>query len=466
MFDKDIYIQRRAQLASKVGSGLILLMGNDEAGMNFKNNWYPFRQDSTFLYYAGIDLAELAVVMDLDTGVTTLFGNELTIDDIVWTGPLPSLSELATQTGIEQVRPYSDLTTVLKSAKDKGQKTHFLPAYRPEHILKLQAWLDVAPNESVSSASAVLIQAVVAMRSHKAPEEIAEMEKAVDTSNDMHTYFMRALAPGKNEMEIAGQLRAIAIAGGGDLSYPTILTSRGETLHIHARNVSLPAGALALCDAGAESPMHYAGDLTRTAPVSGTFKGVQKDMYQLILDIQLATIDACKPGVPFSEVHRLSGELLLEGLKSFNIIKGDAKEALALDAHTLFFQCGLGHMIGLDVHDMENLGEQYVGYTPDQPKNMNFGWKSLRLGRALEPGFTLTVEPGIYFIPTLIDLWKAENKLSDFINYQELDKFRDFGGIRIEDNLVITDDGYRILGSKMAAKTVADMEALHNEGLA
>jgi len=465
MFDKDIYIQRRNQLSTKVGSGLILLLGNDEAGMNFKNNWYPFRQDSTFLYYAGIDLAELAVIMDLDTGTTTLFGNELTIDDIVWTGPLPSLQELAAQTGIDQVRPYSDLAAVLRTAKDKGQKTHFLPAYRPEHTLKLQAWLDVAPDQSVSLASEALIKAVVAMRSYKAPEEIAEMEKAVDTSNDMHTYFMQALQPGKNELEIAAQLRAIAVSRGGDLSYPTILTSRGETLHIHARNVSLPAGAMALCDAGAETPMHYAGDLTRTAPVSGKFSGVQKDMYQLILDIQLATIAACKPGVPFSDVHRLSGELLLEGLKSFNIIKGDVKEALALDAHTLFFQCGLGHMIGLDVHDMENLGEQYVGYTPDQPKNMNFGWKSLRLGRALEPGFTITVEPGIYIIPTLIDLWKAENKLSDFINYQELDKFRDFGGIRIEDNLVITKEGNRILGSKMAAKTVEDMENVQRGGL-
>ena len=462
MFNKDIYTQRRKQLAAKVGSGVILLMGNDEAGMNFKNNWYPFRQDSSFLYYVGIDLAELAVVIDLATGDTTLFGNELTIDDIVWTGPLPSLQELAAKAGIDKVRPYNALEAVLKAA---GDKVHFLPAYRPEHSIKLQAWLNVPPAHSVSGASETLIKAVVSMRSYKGPEEIEEMEKAVDISNDMHSYFMRALAPGKNEMQIAGQLRALAIAAGGDLSYPIILTSRGETLHIHARNVELPGGAMALCDAGAETAMHYAGDLTRTAPVNGVFSGVQKDMYQLILDIQLATIDACKPGIPFSEVHRLSGELLLEGLKSFSIIKGDVKEALALDAHTLFFQCGLGHMIGLDVHDMENLGEQYVGYTPETPKNMNFGWKSLRLGRALEPGFTITVEPGVYFIPTLIDLWKAEHKLADFINYKELDKFRDFGGIRIEDNLVITEDHYRILGTRMAPKSIADMESIQKQGL-
>ena len=457
MFNKDIYKQRRAQLAEKVGSGMILLLGNDEAGMNFKNNWYPFRQDSTFLYYAGIDLADLAIIIDLSTGDTTLFGNELTIDDVVWTGPLPSLKEQALSVGIEKVRPYKDLETVLLANKEK---VHFLPAYRPEHVIKYQAWLGVTPDKSVSGASATLIRAVVNMRSYKAPEEIAEMEKAVDISNEMHRHFMRALQPGKTELAIAGEIRAIAIAGGGDLSYPTILTSRGETLHIHAKDTQLPAGAMALCDAGAETGMHYAGDLTRTAPVSGQYSEIQKEMYQLILDIQLKTIDACKPGIPFSEVHRLSGALLLDGLKSFNIVKGDVQEALALDAHTLFFQCGLGHMIGLDVHDMENLGEQFVGYTPDAPKNMNFGWKSLRLGRALEPGFTITVEPGIYFIPTLIDLWKAENKLNQFINYAELEKFKNFGGIRIEDNLLITKDHNRILGRKMAPKTIKDMEAI------
>ena len=460
MFHKDIYIQRRSELIKKVGDGLILLLGNDQSGMNFKNNWYPFRQDSSFLYFAGIDLAGLAITIDVETSETTLFGDVLTIDDIVWTGPLPSLHELAAEVGIAKVRPYGDLESVLSTAKNKGERTHFLPAYRPEHSLKLQKWLDVAPLDSVSAASETLIKAVVAMRAYKGPEEIKEMEKAVDTSTAMHECFMRHLQPGRNELDIAGQMRAIAIANGGDLSYPTILTSRGETLHIHARDLALPEGGIALCDAGAETAMHYAGDLTRTAPVNGKFSQVQKDMYQLILDIQLATIDACKPGVPFSDVHKLSGELLLEGLKSFNIIKGDAKEALELDAHTLFFQCGLGHMIGLDVHDMENLGEQFVGYTSEQPKNMNFGWKSLRLGRPLEAGFTITVEPGIYFIPTLIDLWKAENKLGDFINYTELEKFRDFGGIRIEDNILITETHNRILGSRMAPKSIKDMEEI------
>lgn len=462
MFHKEIYAGRREELMSKVKSGLLLLLGNDETGMNFRSNWYKFRQDSTFLYYIGIDLPHLAAVLDLEAGTTTLFGNELTIDDIVWTGPLDSLHDQGAKSGISEVRPYRDLESILKAASDKGQPVHFLPAYRDEHTLKLQHLLNISPAESVSKASGEFIRAVVSMRAYKKPEEIEQMDKAVDISAEMHEYFMRHVHPGVSELSIAGAMHGIAIAAGGDLSYPTILTTRGETLHIHARDLPMPDGAMALCDAGAETAMHYAGDLTRTAPVNGTFTQVQKDMYQLILDIQLATIDACKPGVLFKDVHALSGELLLEGLKSFGIVKGDVKEALALDAHTLFFQCGLGHMIGLDVHDMENLGEQYVGYTQESPKNMAFGWKSLRLGRALEPGFTLTVEPGIYFIPTLIDMWKAENKLSAFINYGELEKFKDFGGIRIEDNLLITEDHYRILGTKMPPKKVNDMQGFQN----
>lgn len=460
MFDKAIYANRRKTLSSKVESGLILLLGNDEVGMNFLHNCYKFRQDSTFLYYAGIDLPQLAVLIDVDNDTTTLFGNELTIDDIVWTGPIESLQDQGAKSGIQTVKPYNELSALLKAAASKGQTVHFLPPYRDEHHVKLQQWLAIPFGQGVQQASEKLIKAVVSMRAYKQPEEIAEMEKAVDISADMHEYFMRSVRPGVKELSIAGEMQGMAIGAGGDISYPIILTTRGETLHIHARDIAMPEGSMALCDAGAETAMHYAGDLTRTAPVSGKFSQVQKDMYNLILDIQLATINACKPGVPFKDVHALSGELLLEGLKGFGIVKGDVKEAMAQDAHTLFFQCGLGHMIGLDVHDMENLGEQYVGYTPEAPKNMAFGWKSLRLGRALEPGFVVTVEPGIYFIPTLIDMWKAENKLGDFINYTELEKFRDFGGIRIEDDLVITENHNRILGSKMPPKTVEDMEAI------
>lgn len=462
MFNAEIYKQRRARLQSKVKSGIILLMGNEEVGMNFLHNGYTFRQDSSFLYYVGIDLPHLGVIIDIDNDKETLFGNDLTIDDIVWTGPKDSMKDWGTKTAIHEVRKYDEIASVLQSAYHNGQTVHFLPPYRDEHTLKIHEWLGIPPQVCANKSSVELIKAIVSMRSYKQPEEIEEMEKAVDISTEMHELFMKSVRPGKTELEIAGITEGLALSSGSQLAYPAILTVSGETLHIHARNVVMQSGQMALCDMGAETAMHYAGDLTRTAPVSGRFTNLQKDMYNMVLDIQLAAIEACKPGVLYKDIHALSGEMLLEGLKGFGIIKGNTKEALAVDAHTLFFQCGLGHMIGLDVHDMENLGEQYVGYTEQMKKKTDFGWKSLRLGRALEPGFTITIEPGIYFIPTLIDMWKSENKLSDFINYSELEKFKNFGGIRIEDEVLITENGHRILGNKMPPKTVAEMEAIQH----
>ncbi|MFT3903179.1 MAG: aminopeptidase P family protein [Niabella sp.] len=458
MFSKDIYVQRRETLKTKLGSGLILLMGNEEVGMNFAHNGYHFRQDSTFLYYVGIDQPSLTVIIDIDNDKTILFGNELTIDDIVWTGPLPPLTELAADAGITEVRPASAVANYLQTATSQKQTIHYLPPYRGEHYLKLLDWLQISPAEADSKKSVSLIQAVVSMRSYKQPEEIAEIEKAIDISTEMHETFMRLTKEGVRENYIAGIIEGVARSNGGNLSFPTILTVNGETLHIHARDVVMHDGQLALCDAGAETAMHYAGDLTRTMPVSKKFTDIQKQLYNTVLNAQLAAIEACKPGVLFRDVHTLAGEKLLEGLNEVGIVKGDVREALANDVHTLFFQCGLGHMMGLDVHDMENLGEQYVGYTDSLKKGTTFGWKSLRLGRALEPGFVVTVEPGLYFIPTLIDMWKAENRLSQFVNYTELDKFRGFGGIRIEDDVLVTTDGPRVLGSHTAPKTVEEIE--------
>lgn len=458
MFSKDIYVARRKQLKQKVGSGLIVLLGNEDVGMNYRHNGYKFRQDSTFLYYIGIDAPSLTAIMDIDNDKTILFGDELTIDDIVWTGPQEPLAHKAGATGITEVCPTTQIAAALQAAQAQKQTIHFLPPYRDEHTLKLQEWLHIQPAEADSKNSVPLIKAIISMRAHKQPEEIAEIEKAIDISTEMHETFMRLTKDGIKENYVAGILNGMALSGGGDVSYPVILTVNGETLHIHARDVVMHDGQLALCDAGAETAMHYAGDLTRTIPVSGKFSEVQKGMYNIVLDAQLAAIEACKPGVLFRDVHALAGEKLLEGLKSFGIIKGDVKEAVANDVHTLFFQCGLGHMMGMDVHDMENLGEQYVGYTDTFKKTLTFGWKSLRLGRALEPGFVVTVEPGLYFIPTLIDQWKSENKLSNFVNYAELEKFRDFSGIRIEDDILITETGNKILGSRIAPKTTAEIE--------
>lgn len=459
MFSRSTYLNRRQTLKSKLGNGLILLLGNEESGMNYRDNVYPSRQDSTFLYYFGIDQASLTTIIDIDNDREILFGDELTIDDIVWTGPKEALTEKAGKVGLNEVKQASAVGGFLKDALSRGQTIHFLPPYRGEHYLKLQEWLHIAPAEAPQKASVSLIKAVVSMRSYKTDEEVAEIEKAVDTSIDMHLAFMRDTRPGMTEKEIAGKLQSIAIAGGGDISYPIILTVNGEILHTHARDLAIAEGQMALCDAGAETAMRYCGDLTRTIPVGKTFTSLQKEMYEIVLDAQETAIAACKPGVLFKDIHKLASTRLVEGMKQMGVVKGDVAEAIEHDVHTLFFQCGLGHMMGLDVHDMENLGEQYVGYTEDLQKGTSFGWKSLRLGRALEPGFVVTVEPGLYLIPNLIDRWKAENKLARFIDYEKLELFRDFTGIRIEDNLLITETGNRILG-KGLVKSVGELEEL------
>ncbi|MEO6283513.1 MAG: aminopeptidase P family protein [Dyadobacter sp.] len=459
MFSKQTYIERRKTLKNKVGSGLILFLGNDDTGMNYHDNVYPFRQDSSFLYYFGLDIASIHAVIDIDNDQEIIFGDELTIDDIVWTGPKEPLREKAAKIGVTQVKPLSAVSGYLHDVLSRKQHVHFLPPYRAEHHLKLQEWLHIAPAEASQLASVTLIKAIVSMRSYKTAEEIAEIEKAVDTSVDMHLEFMKIARPGMTEKELAGKLQSIAIGQGGDISYPIILTVNGEILHTHARDLAIQDGQLGLCDAGAETAMRYCGDLTRTIPVGKRFTTIQKEMYEIVLHSQKSAIAACKPGVLFKDVHTLACTKLLEGLKQVGVVKGDPEEAVAHDVHTLFFQCGLGHMMGMDVHDMENLGEQHVGYTEDLKKGTAFGWKSLRLGRALEPGFVFTVEPGLYLIPTLIDRWKAENKLSQFIDYNKLEQFRDFTGVRIEDNIVMTEDGNRVLGKELV-KEVADVEAL------
>jgi Xaa-Pro aminopeptidase len=459
MFSKQTYIERRKILKSKVGSGLILFLGNDESGMNYLDNVYPFRQDSSFLYYFGLDIASIHAIIDIDNDQEIIFGDELTIDDIVWTGPKEPLHEKAAKIGITQVKPLAAVSGYLHGVVSRKQNVHFLPPYRAEHDLKLQEWLHIAPSEASQRASVTLIKAIVSMRSYKTAEEIADIEKAVDTSVDMHLEFMKIARPGMTEKELAGKLQSIAIGQGGDISYPIILTVNGEILHTHARDLAIQDGQLGLCDAGAETAMRYCGDLTRTIPVGKRFTTIQKEMYEIVLHAQKSAKAACKPGVLFKDVHTLACIKLLEGLKQVGVVKGDPEEAVAHDVHTLFFQCGLGHMMGMDVHDMENLGEQYVGYTEDLKKGTTFGWKSLRLGRALEPGFVFTVEPGLYLIPTLIDRWKAENKLSQFVDYNKLEQFRDFTGVRIEDNIVMTEDGNRVLGKELV-KEVGDVEAL------
>jgi Xaa-Pro aminopeptidase len=459
MFKQEIYSARRLQLKAAVGKGLILLPGNEESSMNYKDNLYHFRQDSSFLYFIGIDQPSLVAVIDIDNDREIVFGNELTMDEIIWTGPKETIRGQAAKTGINVVQPLSALTGILKAAQTAGQPIHFLPPYRADNAQKLSDWLAIPYAALKSKASVPLIKSVIAQRAIKTPEEIAEIEKAIGITVDMQLEAIRSAQAGLTETQIAGRVHGVALSAGGNLAFPIILTVNGQILHNHYQNTLLQNGQMVLCDCGAETSMHYAGDLTRTFPVDGAFTARQRTIYDIVAAAQQAAIDALHPGILFKDVHLLACEKLAEGLKEIGLMKGDTKAAVAQGAHTLFFQCGLGHMMGLDVHDMEDLGEEYVGYTDDLKKSTAFGLKSLRLGRALEAGFVLTVEPGLYFIPELIDEWQATKKFTDFINYDKVQAFKDFGGIRIEEDFLVTDTGSRLLG-KPLYKTASAIEAL------
>lgn len=455
MFSAQTYVDRRTRLKAAFTSGLLLFLGNEDSPMNYRDNAYPFRQDSSFLYYFGIDQPGYAAIIDLDENRTILFADDLTIDDIVWTGVLPTVAELAHGVGVTETAPSSALHTYLERARQR--EIHFLPPYRPEHTLKLLQHLAIQPEQQQSKASLALIQRIVEMRVIKTAEEIAEIEKAVDVTVDMHLAAMRMARPGATESAIAAKLTEISLAAGGALGYPIIATVHGETLHNHSHANTLQAGQMLLVDAGAETAGHYTADLTSTCPVDAAFSPRQREVYETVLKAHLTALDHLKPGVPFQRVHLIACRTMAEGLKELGLLKGDPGAAVEQGAHAMFFQCGLGHMMGLDVHDMENLGEVWVGYE-GQSKSTQFGLKSLRLARPLQTGFVLTVEPGLYFIPELMDRWKAEGRFTDFIRYDRLEAYRDFGGIRIEENLLITETGHRVLG-KPRPRTVAEVEA-------
>ncbi len=458
MFKKEIYIQRRQQLKQDIAKGIILLMGNHEVGMNYADNCFPFRQDSCFLYFLGLNRPGLAGVLDAEEGIEMLFGTEPTIDDIVWMGTQPSLASLGEQTGMSLVKPFSELEGFVKKAIAAGRTVHFLPPYRPDNRMTIATIFNLPPAEVSQQASASLLKAIVSQRAVKSPEEIIEITKSVNISNQMQLAAMQHTVSGVTENYVAGKILDVAISAGGNIAYPTIFTVNGQTLHNHPTDRVLKNGDLVLCDCGAENSMYYAGDLTRTYPVNKKFSAVQKEIYEIVLGAEIAAAKALKPGVLFLDIHLAACEYIFDGLKQLGLVRGDTKEAVQQGAHALFFLCGLGHMMGLDVHDMEDLGEAYVGYTDTLKKSDQFGLKSLRLGRALEPGFVLTVEPGIYFIPELIDLWAVEKKHAPFINYDKLTAFRNFGGARVEENFFITRNGATLLGDPLV-KNVEGIEA-------
>ena len=457
MISKDQFISRRKKLKETVGSGLIFLPGNDESPMNYADNAYHFHQDSTFRYFFGMDFPFLAGVIDCDSGEEILFGNDLTVEDFVWMGPQPTIAERAAAFGISETGDIRSLVELLSKSKTKGRRIHFLPPYRAENKIKLFEWLGILPAESHQEASLELIMAVVNQRNYKSAEEIEEIRKAADISVDMHTAAMRMAQPGVTEAEIAAEANRIAEAAGARIAFPIIATINGQTLHNHYHGNRLKSGDMFLLDTGAEVASGYSADLSSTVPVDARFTPLQRDIYQLTLDSHNRSIEMLKPGVAFKEVYLESARVIVRGMKDMGLMKGDVDSAVENGAHALFFPCGLGHMMGMDVHDMEDLGEVYVGWD-GVPKPTQFGIKSLRLGRKLEPGFVLTIEPGIYFIPELIDKWKGEKHNAEFLNFDRINEFRTFGGIRNEEDFLITDTGYQLLG-KPKPKSIEDVEA-------
>lgn len=463
MFSKEVYINRRNKLRNEVKSGVALFLGNVDCAFNYPANQYHFRQDSHFLYFFGLQNPGFAGVIDFDNGKDYIFGNDFDIDDIIWMGVQPKVKDLAAEAGVENTSTYDDLTTFIKSVKKEGRKVHYLPPYRGETVIELTRLLDI-PNADVKGAASVeLIKGVVKLKEIKSDEEIAEIEKAVDVAYDMHTTSMKMAMPGTVEQEIAGAIEGISLALAGPVSFPIILSQDGQTLHNHSHHNTLEVGRMMVTDAGSETHECYSSDITRTVPVGGKFDERQAGIYQIVLDANMAAIEAIKPGIKYRDVHFIAARVIIEGLKKVGLMKGDVDEALKAEAHTLFMPHGLGHMMGMDVHDMEGLGEDYVGYDENTKRATTFGTAYLRLGKELKPGFVLTVEPGIYFIPDLIDQFREEGKFTDFVNYDKLETYKDFGGIRIEDDILVTETGHRVLG-KPIPKTIEEIETIMAEG--
>lgn len=461
MFKKETYIARRNQLRKDVGGGIVVIPGNHEAPCNYTDNTYHFRQDSTFLYFFGLQREDLVGVLDCETGKDYVFANDYDIDDIIWTGPLPSVKELAASAGVENSGSLKELQAFCDKAAEAGTKVHYLPPYRADTLLQLSRLLGIKTTAVNRHASSKLVMACIKQRSVKSTEEIAEIEKAIGTAYNMHVNAMKLAREGRYEYELAAIMQGEAAKGNGPLSFPIIMTVHGETMHNHGHQNRLEKGRMLVMDAGCETEMNYCSDITRSVPVGGHFDTRQKTIYELVLAANLKALNTIRPGITYKEVHTAASRVLAQGYKDLGILKGSLDDIVANGAHSLMMPHGLGHMMGLDVHDMENYGQVNVGYDDETRPSTQFGLASLRCGRRLQPGFVLTDEPGSYFIPALIDKWRKEGICKDFVNFDELEKWKDFGGIRIEDDVLVTEDGCRVLG-KPIPKTIKEIEETMN----
>lgn len=449
MFHQQVYSDRRSRLREKIKSGIVLIPGNMESPRNYTDNSYSFRQDSTFLYLFGLDMPGLFGLIDANTGKDYLFGDDLSIVEIIWMGTKPSIKDLASSVGVENTAPYKELFGRVNILSGKGNRVHYLPPYRTKNILLLKQLLGIPIAQLASKVSLELVHHLVDMRSVKEQVEIDEIEKACAIGHQMHVAAMKMAQPGVMEQEIVGIIEGISLANGSGISFPTILTQNSQTLHNHDHSQRLEKGRMLIIDAGAESNGHYASDFTRTLSVGGKFTQKQLDIYTIVLQANNTATSLIKPGETYLSIHLKVAEVIASGLKELGLMKGNVKEAVDRGAHALFFPHGLGHMMGLDVHDMEDYGQVYVGYDDEVRPVDQFGTAFLRLGRHLQEYFVITNEPGIYFIPTLIEKWQNEKVNTAFINFDQVNKYLDFGGIRLEDDILVTGTGAKILGQRI-----------------
>ena len=459
MFAKQVYVERRQELKSKLGNGLVIIFGNNDAPTNYPANTYRFRQDSTFLYYFGQKREGLVGVIDIDNDKEYLIGDDIDIDDIIWFGYVPSVQELGQQVGVMNSAPMSELEKIIDKAKANGQEIMYLPPYRHDNMIQVADLLKIHPLKTRENASVRLIKAVVEMRSIKTDLEIKEIEDALAIGYMMHTTAMKECRPGVTEKHIAGIIEGIAMSYGEKYSFQSILSMHGEIQHGYPSDRPLEAGRLMLCDAGAENMEHYCSDNTRVTPISGKFTQKQRDIYSIVESCHDLVIEKAKPGMKWLDMHLDVCRMMTDRLKELGLMKGDTEEAVRNGAHAMFMPHGLGHMMGMDVHDMEGLGQNYVGFDEEVQPSTQFGLNCLRCGRRLRPGFVMTDEPGIYFIPHLIDLWRSQGLHKDFINYDAVESYKDFGGIRLEDDILITETGNRVLGKQIIPYHIDDVEA-------
>ena len=466
MFSKEVYARRRQTLVAKMADsaaegkrGIALFIGNTEAPAQYKDNCYKFRQDSTWLYFFGIDQPLYAAIIDLDNGNETIFANDVEIGDIIWMGPQPSVASVAASVGVEKSAPYTDLNAAVAKVLAEGRPVHFVKPSRYYNTMKIASLLGCGTDDVAGRFSLALTKAIISMRLVKEDCEIEAIDDACNLGYEMHTVARNSIVPGIMEQEIVGKMDGVTLSKGWGVSFPTILTQHGETLHNHLHDKIIEPGKLMVIDAGAESNVHYASDFTRTYPTSGEFTAKQREIYQIVCDCNEFAFSMTRPGISYREVHLKTMHLMLEELRALDIVRGDVQDMVEAGIAGLFMPHGLGHNMGLDVHDMEDYGENYVGYDDDQSRSPQLGLGSLRMARKLVPGNVITDEPGIYFIPALIEKWKSEKTDQGFVNYQKLESYYDFGGIRLEDDVLVTADGARRLGKERLPISPDDVEA-------